>query len=1270
MAGVSHGETSALTTGKKRHTLRNLAIVLVLLLGALGAGVYFAGPTIASGIAKDALTTTLADGTTLEPESVNLSWNGPQTVTGLRVTSPDAHGAVLDAHLDKPLLALARTRGKGDLGVITLTGQATLNADAFKPDGESDAPTDLPPEDPSQGPRRIDLTERFAARLLLENLNVTITSEGSPDTAGTASGRVVAEAGQPTILEGSLILQPARAGAATPTARLDAEILGLIPPSGVVGSTEVTTDSSLVFDNVPTALVAALVPALARSIDLPEALGPEASGDLRVEGRIGYDTQATLAARLSSETTSLTVNTSLDAGRLTPTGDNTLAIETGPLRRAAPAVAEWLEAQRLDLTEAPELEVVLHEFDWPLTLDPDDTSPANLHSATARLTLRTSRLAATIPNPLPGEGQPETSGVALEPVTLSAAFNGDQLQLQTTLDATIDDRPAGILDLDLIATGFLTDEGAYAPTRVPALEGTLTATDLPTTLLQPLAGTGADAPRLVELLGSSVTASLVAIAPGENDPIRATRLAIDTRSDNHRLQTSLDLEGALITVDPSVGVRLDVNRLTPVLAALLPEGSAPVSIVEDGSASVTLNTFTLDLDAMSAGRGLGGVHAAGDFTIDPITLRSPDHPDPIRVNVIQGDLSLQDARLITQTRATTVALGEVEHALRRATVDSVTTFAGLDSTGNERAGRTELTIDAQTVRTLALARWLDPELEIDTVNQADPDSYPEGVSAALALARLDDRPTLRATPVLEDGGLVAPFSVTGHDYTITGDVAQTGEGVLTAQATVRLADTELIDLMTRRAPGLAGELLGPTATLVVSTTPVASEAARYEEVRVTLTADRLATDPLVLHVAEDAVRLARPAQLTGTLTPRALDLLQITTDQTTDELQGDATALRLAGPATLIATLNSLVLPVAGAPSLDATLNLAPLALARADDPGSVTTYEAADLAVRTTDDPAVTRLTATLATADRSPVSADLRARHLLGDPDDPDASPTFTGEVTLNGADPGVIDFFLGSALATDMLGSTADATLTLVDFPADGGTLEGTLTSPRTNASFRAVASRGEITLSQPATVTLSEITQPFSYQFTPYLPMVGAVSKNPANHRPASVTISALTLPMQFDLAKASFRATIDPGSAVLQAERALQLVLKEDLTIGESFRPFTATLSEGTLSVSDLAIPLGEFTVPARGSYDLLNKTENVFVQIPAAELLADGLGGDQAAVSSLLSRFLNIGLRKRGALNAGNPWAIDTDASSGTPQQQGDPIRDGINDLLNRIGGE
>ncbi|MFG0306576.1 MAG: hypothetical protein ACF8Q5_10245 [Phycisphaerales bacterium JB040] len=1261
MSGVTHGETSALTTGRKRHTLRNLTVALVLLLGALGAGVYFAGPSIASNIARGALTTTLADGTTLEPESVALSWSGPQTVTGLKVTSPDAHTATVDASLDRPLLALALTRGRGDLGVITVSGSATLNADAFTPDPDGDRPTDLPPADDAPGLRQIDLTEAFAARLDLQRLDLTITSSGRPDARGTATGRVVAEAGQPTLVEADLVLEPERPGDPTPTARLNVELLGLIPPSGVVGSNEITTDGSLTFDRLPSALVGALAPGLRESVDLPVALGPAASGDLTVRGRVGHDTSATLGARLSSETTSLTLNATLDAGRLTPSGDNTLAIETGPLRRGAPALARWLEDQSLDLTTAPELEIVVHDFDWPLSLDPEQTGPMNLHTATAGLTLRLSGLAATLPNPFPGEGRPPTSSIELQPVTLTASLNGDRLHVQTSLDATIDQRGAGILDVDVTATRFLTGEGAYAPTRVPALEGSLTATDLPTTLLQPLAGP--DAPRLADLLGPAITASLVAVAPGEGDENRATRLAIDTRSDNHRLQTSLDLQGPLITVDPSVGLRLDVNRLSPLVETLLPagDGPAPLTIEEDGAVSVTLTTLTVDLDAMSAGRALAGIRSAGDFTIDPVTLRSPDHPDPIRVSVIQGDVSLQDARLTTQTRLTTVALADLEHALRRATVDTVTTFADADGA---RPARTEITLDAQTVRTLALARWLDPTLQVDTVSQADPDSYPGGVTPALALARLDDRPTLKARPVLEGGTLAAPFTVTGRDYAITGDLSRSEGGVLTARATLDMRDTELIDLMTRRAPGLAGELLGPTAVLSASTTPVVNDEERFDEVNVTLTADRLSTDPLVFYVGEESVRLARPAQFTATLTPRALDLLQITTDQTADELDADPTALRLARPATVIATLNTLVLPGAGSPSLDATLNLAPLALARE---AGVTTYDEADIAVRTTDDPGVTRLTASVTSSDRTPLTADLLARHLL---DDPDAPPAFTGEVTLAGADPAVLDFFLGSTLATNMLGDTADASVTLADFPADGGTVEATLTSPRTTASLRAVAARGEVSLTQPAVITLTEITQPFSYQFTPFLPVVGAVTKTPGTHRPASVTVSALSLPLDFDLARASFRASIDPGSAVLQAERALQLALKEDLTIGDSFNAFTATLSEGTLSVTDLAIPLGEFIVPARGSYDLINNTENVFVQIPAAELLAEGIGGDQAAVSSLLNRFLNIGLRKRGALNADNPWTIDTDASGGTPQERRDRLRDGLNDILDRIGGE
>ncbi|MFT5423443.1 MAG: hypothetical protein ACI89L_001220 [Phycisphaerales bacterium] len=1276
MSGVSNPETQALTTRKRGSKLIKAAAVLLVLFVVLVAGGFFAVPMIGASIAKSAIARTTEDGTTVTVESVSLSWNGPQRANTINLHTPDGHDAKIDASLDASLITLILTRGKGDLGTAIVTGSVTVNADALRgetaPDetapgeaasgddapSDADAPTDLPAGWGTSARKPIELGGGFALKLDVQGVDVQITSATAEPTVGVLTATATARAGQPTDLNATLTMTPK--GRPTGTVTLKTTLTGLIPASGTVNTSSFATETSLVIDQLATELIALVqrgpgIPGLPTDLDLVRALGPTLDAEISTTASLGKGPTAQSRVTVSAANLQLVSHTSLANGRLTRAGDNTVRASTADLRGAWPALADWLDGQGLDLTESPEITLALDQLDWPTDTD--------WRTARGGASVGFTQTGFTLAAGAIGDSP---AAVELSPTLITIAIDGDSLKLAGTLVSSLDQTPAGVLDLDLTAERFLGTGGALALTKVPAFSGSVTVTDAPAAMLQALLTP--DSPIVVAReVGPSITATVVADArPGE-----MTHLAIDARADNLVARGSFTLDGALVQRDPSAETRVSLRRLTPTLAALLASSPAFTPLT-DGGAVVSVRTMRLDLDALARGGlfGDGTLSLGGDYRLEPISARLSPSERPVSLHATTGVYSITGATINASAQVESVALGDSADAITGVTLESTTVMGnGRTAPSGEAdpdaapaptapalptAARTTAKLIATTVHTKALGEWL-------------------GAPSGEALARLDASVRLESEPTIEGGVLDAPFAIDGPEFDVTGALSSRA-GVLTGDVLVDVTDPALIDAAMGLTSGLARQVLGQTAELRVSLLPATNgQTPGATRASVSLASDRLSTQGPVRVVSSTAgVALTEPFTANATLTPDAFALLV--------GESGGGDGLTLHAPADVTVQVDSFSLPTGGGEGgaaaeleINASLGTGPLSIGRAGE--SPRAFSGLKVRARTASgEPGVRgeagslELLASLDEQGQTVLNADVTASGLLDETGAfAPAGAGLTGTVTLSQAPTPLLDLLAGSAVLSNLLGPTTDADLELAGFGLEGGTLTGTVAGARASGSVQAVSSGGVITLAQPAVFELREITQPFSYQFTPMLPVIGALTKSATADRPATVTVQSLSMPIEFDIASLGFTATIDPGTASILAENDLAAMLRGSSTIGNRLAPFGVTMTDGVLRVTGLSVPIGEFMVPASGSYNLATRTEDVSVRLPAAALLAEAIGGD-GLLGQVLGNLLDVSLHKSGSLGAKNAWKVETTSPLDGEETGDDQIRRGLNDLLDILG--
>lgn len=483
-------------------------------------------------------------------------------------------------------------------------------------------------------------------------------------------------------------------------------------------------------------------------------------------------------------------------------------------------------------------------------------------------------------------------------------------------------------------------------------------------------------------------------------------------------------------------------------------------------------------------------------------------------------------------------------------------------------------------------------------------------------------------------------------------------------------------------PGLLTGALGPTADAEVAlrmTLPDDGALLGPMDASLALTSQTFRTSaPLRVTSDGSVVRLVESMVADWTVQPALVAAL-------VPPPEGEAeSAISLAQPATIRLTADALVLPIGTGASeaLNVEVSLAGEDLPVRLPDGSTRSFTGLAAQARTTGETGQMLITGELGDGGRQILSMRTRVDNLtdVNNALTTDAA-TLTGGLDLTAAPSALIDALAQTGdLAAGFLGPALNAEVRYQRLSATGGALRIQANSDNVEAGLVGVIRDGRFVINRPAGIRVNTIDQAFGTRLASVIPVFGSLTKS-ATDDPAVVRAERLAIPLDGDIAKYVAELTIDAGTATYGLEVGLGNLLNpaefaRGNRLGDSFQPFTATMRNGKLAVRGLALPIGEFSIPAQGDYDLVNSTERVVVQLPTGMLAAEAIGDQAGPFGNILGNLLNVPVVKEGALGGDNQWKPDPGARiEGAPQNgntnQGDPasrLLDGIGDLLRRGG--
>ena len=247
--------------------------------------------------------------------------------------------------------------------------------------------------------------------------------------------------------------------------------------------------------------------------------------------------------------------------------------------------------------------------------------------------------------------------------------------------------------------------------------------------------------------------------------------------------------------------------------------------------------------------------------------------------------------------------------------------------------------------------------------------------------------------------------------------------------------------------------------------------------------------------------------------------------------------------------------------------------------------------------------------------------------------------------------------------LLGPTLDLDATLKGVPRRWGTVAFRAGTPQSEARYAATVRPHPadpnllaLVADEPATATITH----FEFNFTRegavgrqasgnMLPVFGSLRKVEGTHRPASVTISQLIAPVDGDVARIIMQGTVDPGVVQYEFDRGLEALLKaaNQRTIsnaGERLAPFQIAMNRGVASFDKLTVPVGEFSLTAKGSFDLERQHEDITLGIPAGAFAGEIIGNLPGATAGLLNENIIVPVRRSGPMGEDNAWKPDFEA--------------------------
>ena len=601
---------------RQRRWIKWMAIGVPAALVVLVLVLVLAGPAIVSAVAPGIIASAARDSIQGEVavSDVRLSWRGPQRVGSVVVTDPSGKTVVdVSASAEAGLLGLAR--GSMNLGVVRVSGLVDIVAQS---DGSTDleralerrpkAGTPGRPGVPQPGtptpstPEPVRLPANLAMELDVQNLDIRFTGPmgGSTQTVGlkdiTATGSFANA--QPVMLD---VKATTLEGEPAIAARFSADRLS-------------NADGTLAID---TATIEGTI----------DASLPSRYVELIVGSLMGVSAEPAQPVR-DAEPLRLVANVMSRNGRL---------VLADPSR---PAYVQWRlpEALMTKLNEGdayitlerrPLMSVALSELNMPL---PGADGKVDLRGAVARIVAQSEALAGVVG--LQAGDTPRA--FRIDPFSLNAG-TGDfasGIGLTGEITSSYEGTSTGSIKLDVIADELLDDQGMLRAGRPGVLRGGVSATSLPTALIQPfLQGTDTD---LAALLGPVVAMDVKVgmleareMPEGINPREGGLYLAGELQSDHTSAWVNMFLDTGGVR-SRGKGLQVQSDAVGYLLTRFL--GESGVEVSGNPGLLLDMDRFDIPLDANQR-PVLGKLSANAQLDIGEITLRTPAGPDGRRATI-------------------------------------------------------------------------------------------------------------------------------------------------------------------------------------------------------------------------------------------------------------------------------------------------------------------------------------------------------------------------------------------------------------------------------------------------------------------------------------------------------------------------------------------------------------------------------------------------------------------------------------------------------------
>ncbi|KAA0217512.1 MAG: hypothetical protein DYG94_00090 [Leptolyngbya sp. PLA3] len=283
-------------------------------------------------------------------------------------------------------------------------------------------------------------------------------------------------------------------------------------------------------------------------------------------------------------------------------------------------------------------------------------------------------------------------------------------------------------------------------------------------------------------------------------------------------------------------------------------------------------------------------------------------------------------------------------------------------------------------------------------------------------------------------------------------------------------------------------------------------------------------------------------------------------------------------------------------------------------------------------------------------------------------------------------IMDALAGAnGLLSDMLGpEVAVEDIKVRRAPLEGGTVAFKARSPNALAqlggTFKDEREDGQLVdgffvVDAGSFVELSAFEASFTKSIFDVVPIFGSMERSPEADRPSRITIESMSLPMAGGLEDIDFALVADLGTVQYGLSGAIESALKwtgqrSAGRLGGKILPFNVSMGQGILRYDNLNVPLGEFPFSSNGTINLVSKTKDLLILMPAGQFAVEAFG-IQGVVADFVNDSVKIPMNNAGALDA-RTWKPDFSKSQGqlfAPEKILDEgLRGRLGDLLKPRG--